>query len=413
MWLIGLLNPVAAFIKACKAIYDIVKFFMERAEQVGELVNAILDSVGAIAGGALGEAAGKVENALAKAIPVAIGFLASLLGLGGISEKIKSVIHAIQEPIHNIISKVLGVVLKPFKWIGNKIKQGAAWAKKKLQQGVTYVKEKAKAGVAYVKGKAGALFGKKDSRTPEEKQQQLNLALADANALLRHGNMSIPLIKQRLPSIRAKYGLTNISLVTDTEAASTRTVHVHAEINPGGDSDKVQISKPGEDLSAEERGVVDKLDGGKEVLATYDTLDQQAKQGTISPDAEQRRKSLLSEMRVALDAINRGKPIIYVGREIPKTKGKGTLTEVDVETDTEFIEVKGADYTDAKKLQGGDELTQFTRLKDYNEKWRYNPDGTRMPPKQLVYHFTHPNPPGPKLVKWLQERNVEVRHRPL
>ncbi len=147
MWLIGLLNPVAAFIKACKAIYDIVRFFIDRAEQVGELVNAIVDSVGAIAGGALGEAAGKVEGALAKGIPVAIGFLASLLGLGGISDKIKSIIHAIQEPIHNVISKVLGVVLKPFKWIGNKIKAGAAWAKKKLQQGVAFVKAKAKHGV--------------------------------------------------------------------------------------------------------------------------------------------------------------------------------------------------------------------------------------------------------------------------
>src|ERR1700730_9617070 len=163
MWLIGLLNPVAAFIKACKAIYDIVKFFIDRAEQVGELVNAIVDSVAPLAGGALGEAAGKVENALAKGIPVAIGFLASLLGLGGISDKIKSIIHAIQEPIHNIIGKVLGVVLKPFKWIGNKIKQGAVWAKKKVEQGVTYVKDKAKAGVAYVKGKAKTLFGRDET----------------------------------------------------------------------------------------------------------------------------------------------------------------------------------------------------------------------------------------------------------
>ncbi|MDQ6880356.1 MAG: hypothetical protein M3082_22160, partial [Candidatus Dormibacteraeota bacterium] len=98
-------------------------------------------------------------------IPVAIGFLASLLGLGGISDKIKSVIHAIQEPIHNVISKVLGVVLKPFKWIGNKIKAGAKWAKKKLQQGVAFVKDKAKQGMAFVKGKAAKLFGKGDGET--------------------------------------------------------------------------------------------------------------------------------------------------------------------------------------------------------------------------------------------------------
>jgi hypothetical protein len=170
MWLLGLLNPVAAFIKACKAIFDIVKFFIERAQQVGELVNAILDSVAAVVGGNLGEMAGKVENALAKAIPVAIGFLASLLGLGGISDKIRSIIQAIQEPIHNLISKVLGVVLKPFKWIGDKVKAGAAWAKNKVQQGVAFVKDKAKAGVAFVKGKAAALFGK--GRESEESDAQ-------------------------------------------------------------------------------------------------------------------------------------------------------------------------------------------------------------------------------------------------
>ena len=31
-WLIGLLNPAAAFIKACKLIYDVVMFFVNNAE---------------------------------------------------------------------------------------------------------------------------------------------------------------------------------------------------------------------------------------------------------------------------------------------------------------------------------------------------------------------------------------------
>ena len=30
-WLIGLLNPAAAFIKACKLIYDVVMFFVNNA----------------------------------------------------------------------------------------------------------------------------------------------------------------------------------------------------------------------------------------------------------------------------------------------------------------------------------------------------------------------------------------------
>ena len=88
-WLISLLNPAAAFIKACKAIYDIVMFIVERGQAIMEFVNSILDSIGAIARGQLGVVADKVEGALAKALPLAISFLASLLGLGGISDKIR------------------------------------------------------------------------------------------------------------------------------------------------------------------------------------------------------------------------------------------------------------------------------------------------------------------------------------
>ena len=91
-WIIGLFNPASAFIKACKAIYDIVMFFVTRGSQILTLVNAVIDSITAIAQGSLSVAANAVENALARAIPVVIGFLASLLGLGGISEKIRSII---------------------------------------------------------------------------------------------------------------------------------------------------------------------------------------------------------------------------------------------------------------------------------------------------------------------------------
>src|SRR5260370_31967054 len=81
-WVIGLLNPASAFFKACKAIYDIVMFFINRGSQIMALVNAIIDSMAAIAKGSIGVAAKWIEDALAKAIPVPIGFLARLLGLG-------------------------------------------------------------------------------------------------------------------------------------------------------------------------------------------------------------------------------------------------------------------------------------------------------------------------------------------
>ena len=121
-WIIGLLNPAGAFIKACKAIYDIIMFFVERGSQIISLVNAVLDSVTAIAGGAIGAAAGAVENALSKAVPVVISFLAALLGVTGISEKIRSIITKIQAPVNKaidwVIQKAYNLVKAAGKFLG-------------------------------------------------------------------------------------------------------------------------------------------------------------------------------------------------------------------------------------------------------------------------------------------------------
>jgi hypothetical protein len=123
-WIIGLLNPVSAFFKACKAIYDIVVFFINRGSQIIDLVNAIIDSIAAIAKGSIGTAVTMVENALAKAIPVAIGFLASLLKLGDISATIRKTIEKAQAPVNKAIDWVLaqavGAVKKLIGKVGGK-----------------------------------------------------------------------------------------------------------------------------------------------------------------------------------------------------------------------------------------------------------------------------------------------------
>lgn len=118
MWVISLLNPASAFIKACKAIYDIVMFFIERGSQIMALVNAILDSILNIAKGNIAGAAAYVESVLAKAVPLMISFLAALLGLGGISEKIKSIIERIRAPINALIDWVINLAVKAVKAVG-------------------------------------------------------------------------------------------------------------------------------------------------------------------------------------------------------------------------------------------------------------------------------------------------------
>jgi hypothetical protein len=121
MWVLSLLNPASAFVKACKAIYDIIMFFIERGSQIAELVNAVMESVTAIASGAVGGAAKLVENALSKALPVVISFMASLLGLGGISEKIQAIVQKVRGPIEKAIDWVIGKAVTFAKKIGGKL----------------------------------------------------------------------------------------------------------------------------------------------------------------------------------------------------------------------------------------------------------------------------------------------------
>ena len=149
-WLIAFLNPAAAFIKAVKMIYDVIMFLIERGSEIMSFVSSILDSVGAIAKGSLGIVAEKVESSLAKALPLAISFLASLLGLGGISEKIRGVIEKVRAPINKAVDFVVLGALKGVK----KLFGGAtSWVKGKVRAGKQWVKDKATAIKDRVTGK--------------------------------------------------------------------------------------------------------------------------------------------------------------------------------------------------------------------------------------------------------------------
>lgn len=138
-WIMGLLTPVGAFVKAAMAIIDVVKFFIQRAAQIMELIKAFTDSVAAIASGKVGTVAKSIENALGKAVPVLIGFLASLLGIGGLADKVLGVIRKIRQRIENAIVKfwtfVKGKAAKFLSKLGvdKKIKNLYNKGKKKTQ----------------------------------------------------------------------------------------------------------------------------------------------------------------------------------------------------------------------------------------------------------------------------------------
>ncbi|WP_189259778.1 phage tail protein [Lentzea flava] len=106
-WLIGLLNPAAAFIKACKLIYDVVMFFVNNGSRILKFVNTVIDSVADIVRGNVSGVVDKINDVLGQMVPIIIGFLASVIGLGGIGAKIRSIIETLQKPVNKALDWVI------------------------------------------------------------------------------------------------------------------------------------------------------------------------------------------------------------------------------------------------------------------------------------------------------------------
>ena len=188
-WLIGLLNPAAAFIKACKLIYDVVMFFVNNASRIAKFVDTILDSVADIVRGNIGGVVNKINDVLGQMVPLIIGFLASVIGLGGIGAKVREIVQKLQKPINQAVDfviktglKLAGPIIRGISGVSKKVKAkvaaGKAWVKGKAEAGKAWVKEKAAAGVAKVKEKfrRGAPPGTTGALTTAEVRQHEQIA---------------------------------------------------------------------------------------------------------------------------------------------------------------------------------------------------------------------------------------------
>jgi hypothetical protein len=203
-WIISLLNPASAFVRAVKGIIDIVTFIVNQGAQIVEFVNAVLDAVIAIANGGSAGVPKMVEAALAASVPLLIGFLASLLGIGGLANKVKSVFHAVARPVNRAIDKIVGFIVKA----GKKL-----WAKLKKKDNDTKSKNE-----------------KDDSRekdSPQKKQEDLNrivAALTPKIAKYVGSGKSRTALQLKLDTWRRQYRLTSLTVSQDGS--------ITAKINP-------------------------------------------------------------------------------------------------------------------------------------------------------------------------------------
>ncbi|KAA9347819.1 eCIS core domain-containing protein [Larkinella humicola] len=107
----SMLNPAGAVIQAIMATYNTVMFFVERINQIAAVVESYVDSMAAIAAGNIAAAANRVETTMGRMVPVIISFLARLMGLGGISNTIRTTIARIRQPVDRALDRVVDWVV--------------------------------------------------------------------------------------------------------------------------------------------------------------------------------------------------------------------------------------------------------------------------------------------------------------
>jgi hypothetical protein len=212
---VSMFNPVGAIIQAILMIVNVVMFVIERAAQIMEFVESVVNSIHAIATGAIGGAISKVEQALGNMVPILIGFLAALIGLGGIGAKIKGFILKVQAKVDQAIDKVL------------------------------------KKAVAFVKKMFGKLGGsKEDKRTEQEKTRDKLSGIAEAERLLQAKGYNEQKVVKKLPGIKKKFKLLTLDLVVEAKDDKAHTVHFTASAS------KVEKGKPKKVKVAVELGEV-------------------------------------------------------------------------------------------------------------------------------------------------------------
>lgn len=256
-WLISLLNPAAAFIKACKMIYDAVMWFVDNAQRLKDFVDSVLDSVESIAAGGVGKMEALIEGTLSKTVPMLISGLASLLGLGGIADKIKSILEKVQAPVGKAVDWLIAKAVKYGKKFLDRLKKskfgkaaasvkakakaayakGKAWAKKKYEAGKAWVKKKYEGAKSWVKGKIY-------DDSPEGRQKRLDQGLAAGVAAAdKYAGKPVgeSILRPSLGFIKLKHGLQVLEPIKEGENWA-----IHAEVQRATAKSKALVESKNE-----------------------------------------------------------------------------------------------------------------------------------------------------------------------
>lgn len=113
-WIMGLLDitGIMPVINSLIAIYRAIESFFRYLRQLLEIVNSVLEGLGEIARGVITRGAALLERNLARLLPIAIGFLANQLGLGGLAGHIRNLITRIREMVDRALGWLIDRIVR-------------------------------------------------------------------------------------------------------------------------------------------------------------------------------------------------------------------------------------------------------------------------------------------------------------
>ncbi len=103
----SLFSPVGAVVQLVLTVWDVFQALKDQFAQIMDVVTSVVDALDLIVQGTLGPAKEKVEQVLAGVLPVAIGLLANLIGLGGLGKTVEEFIESIRERIEKAVVKLI------------------------------------------------------------------------------------------------------------------------------------------------------------------------------------------------------------------------------------------------------------------------------------------------------------------
>lgn len=112
--LLAFLDPtgIMAIINGTIAFFNAVQSAIEYLHDMLEILNMYVSTLASVAAGDIEPGARMIEQGLAAVIPIAIGFLANQVGLGGIPDRIVAIIEALRETVEQAVDWLITQALR-------------------------------------------------------------------------------------------------------------------------------------------------------------------------------------------------------------------------------------------------------------------------------------------------------------